>query len=109
MKEDIKIGDYIYEIHSRENILYINRRVISKMSKKGRIICGFEVFNGVKIHSINQFNRSYRHWAERGIHLNMFRLYSLAPELENNIELFKKKYKKQTGIELQDIKFNFPQ
>lgn len=109
METEINIGDFIYEIHSLENIIYINRRVISKISKKGRIICGFEVFNGLKTRSINQFNRSYRHWAERGKHLNMFRLYSLEINLQKNIELFKKKFKKQTGIDLQNIKFNFPQ
>jgi hypothetical protein len=102
----LKIGEPIFEIHCLENKLYVNTRTIIKISKKGRIICGFQPFNGLKFGAINQFNRQYRCWWERGNHLNMFRCYSLKSELDMNIHLFNKRFKKLTGIQLPEAVYN---
>lgn len=100
------IGDDIFEIHCMDDTLYVNTRTIKKITPKHRIICDFEPFQGMKVGAINQFNRQYRCRDIRGNHLNMFRCYSLKPELSKNIELFKRKFKKITGYEIGDAVFN---
>ena len=102
----VNVGDDVFEIHCVDNMLYVNTRTVSKISKKGKIICGFEPFNGLKFGAINQFNRQYRCWDIRGNHLNMFRCYSLKGHLNKNLELFHKKFKKITGYSLPNVVFN---
>lgn len=96
----------IFEIHCFEDRLYVNKSYIKKITNKGRIICNFQPFQGVKLSSINQFNRQYRQSYVRGNHLNMFRCYSLKEKLYENIEKFKIKFKKITGYEINDAIFN---
>lgn len=96
----------IFEIHCVENRLYINKSYIKKITKKDRIICNFSPFQGVKLSSINQFNRQYRCSDIRGNHLNMFRCYSFKEKLYENIEKFKIKFKKITGYEIGEAIFN---
>jgi hypothetical protein len=106
VSSNINVGDEIFEIHCVENKLYVNTRIIRKISKKGRIICPFEPSRGLKPGAINQFTRQYRFWKERGNKLNMFRCYSLKQELDNNIKLFYRRYKKLTGYDLPEVVYN---
>lgn len=102
----VNVGDEVFEIHCVEDKLYVNTRTLEYISKKGRLICGFEPFNGLKAGAINQFNRQYRCWWQRGNHLNMFRCYSLKSELDKNIQLFHKRFKKLCGYDLPSAVFN---
>ena len=105
----MKVGDKIYEIHCVDDKLYINRRIINKISKSGRLLNVFEPHQGLKSSAINQFNRQYRCWDTRGNNLNMFRMYSLEINLSKNIILFRRRFKKLTGYNLPDPILHYTQ
>jgi len=106
MLDEIKSGDLILEIHSNNNTIHVNAREVKYISKNGRIICGFEPFQGLKPSALNQFNRSYREQGIRGNHLNMFRMYCLGDGYHKNLLLFYKKLRKITDTPIKDIMIN---
>ncbi len=83
------IGDSIFEIYSIGNKLHIIKLPILSISKKGLFGCGFNRYNGFKPSSLNQFNL-YRIY-------HFYHCYSLLNELEQNVILFRKRFKKVTG------------
>lgn len=98
--DNIKVGDSVFKILSFENKLYVQVKTIQKVTPKGRIICGFNPSQGLKIAAINQFNGTYFAWWRRGKELNEFQCFSLQEELDRNIYLFRKRFQRVTGSEL---------
>ena len=102
----IKVGDNIFKIMSFENELYVQKNVISKVTERGVLICGFIPHRGLKISAIDQFTRTCFAWWSRGKELNEFNCFSLEDNLERNILLFRKRFKKVVGFELPiEIKY----
>ena len=95
----MNIGDSIFEIYSTGGKLHIIKVPILSISKKGLIGCRFNIRNGFKISSLNQFNLTtgLLYNDDNFLPFWFYHCYSLLPELEQNILLFCNRYKKVMG------------
>lgn len=89
----MNVGDTIYCIRSHQGNAFIFSDIVRKITKSGRLICKFGLYNGLKTERVNQFNQMYSK------DLEAFEMVCKSKD----IETFKRRYKKATGEEIKLI------
>lgn len=94
----MKEGESVFEIHYMRSVIYINRRTISHISKSGRLMGVFFVFQGLREEGFYQFNM-------RGV--DNYRMFTTEERFEKDLRFFVKKMKKKKRKDSFLIKFNY--
>lgn len=101
-------GSLVYEICTTfqegrtepEDIrMFVIQAKVSQSYKLTRVVTtSLSPFCGIKLDAFGQFNQSFRDSYIRGNHLHMYRTYTSEAMLEKDIEIFKKRYRKRSGM-----------
>lgn len=92
-------GDLVFEIFSYGLKLYVTQaKVKQSYAYSRRVTTSLEPYQGIKFDSFGQFNQSYRDFEERGNSLHMYRTYTSEARLQQDIDAFKRRFAKRTGV-----------
>lgn len=91
----------VCEIFTQGGVLYVNKcvpRGVCRFTR--RVMCRLSPFQGIKWSAFGQFTQTYRDSTVRGNHLHMYRMFTTSRAFDRDVELFRERYEKRTGIRL---------